>query len=392
MKPARATAGLGALAVVALAVGVLAGSRQHAEPAVDLPFVPAARTATAPLSIPHHCEAPAGDQLTDWLADLPPDATARLQAGACYALDGGVRVVDARGLTLDGAGATLRAVDAAAGSGRVMVEVLRGSDVTLRHLVLRGALPAGLDVTAGYRSPDEWQHGISFRGTQGAVVDDVEVTQVLGDFVYLGPDSGARPWTPTREVTVSGSRFSGSGRQGVTVTHAERVRIIGNSIAEVAANAVDIEPGASFEVAKDVTVEDNTFSGYRFSAVASTGSAAPGNVTGIAVRRNASTTMAPTCQPWMVVGAGGAGYRIEDNTMLSFRAGVALSGVSDVRITGNSVRSTGGNGQCRNDYGVLLAGVTDAVVQGNRFGRVRTAVRQEGSTNGIAARDNAVEP
>ena len=91
------------------------------------------------------------------------------------------------------------------------------------------------------RTSPSWrtQHGFRFEGVNGAELDHVRVTDVYGDFVYLGRDKHK---VPSRNVWIHDSTFLRNGRQGIAVTAATNVIVEHNSLRRHA--ALDDRPRA----------------------------------------------------------------------------------------------------------------------------------------------------
>jgi hypothetical protein len=253
-------------------------------PAVELPrtvvSIPAAIDATGASDV--------SDALIDFFASVPDGATIRFPAGARYRVEKGLLFEGRVGLTFEGNGATVFADDPAPlgentylvlNGERVMVngtwavtDYARanrtrqhfrfegGGDITIRDLTIRGAhWDAGADGT--YVAELEGQHGISFNGVQGALVERVRITDVLGDFVYFGGHD--RNWS--RRITVRDSHFERNGRQGMAITAAEDVLFERNYMGDVRRTLIDHEPNGNVGGMRRVTIRNNVFGPFRLT-------------------------------------------------------------------------------------------------------------------------------
>ncbi len=208
----------------------------------------------APAEIASDCSVDVTDALNLWIASVPEGRTLTLAPGGCYRIDGTVRINARTDLVLDGAGATLRA-GTEGDQARRHLSINGGSRITVRDLTVRGAMPNTRLGPEDYREDRAFQHGIELRSVQGATVEDVQVLDVFGDFVYVGrvPDGD---WS--RDVTVTGSRFVSAGRQGISVTAGERVTVRGNELRGVSLAIFDLEPNTESDGARTIRVEGNT--------------------------------------------------------------------------------------------------------------------------------------
>ncbi len=201
------------------------------------------------------CSTDVTGQLNEFIAALPDGVTMNFQDGACHRIDGTVLIDAKRDLTFEGNGATLKA-GSQGDMNRRHVDFQGGGGFTIRDLTLVGAHPgAGPE---GYVRELERQHGLSFAGVDGAEVSNVTINDVYGDFMRFGGREGA--WT--RNVDVTGSRFDGSGRQGIHFAAAEDIRIEGNSFTGVARSVFDVEPNGPGGGAKGVDLVDNQISNW----------------------------------------------------------------------------------------------------------------------------------
>ena len=99
-------------------------------------------------------------------------------------------------------------------------------------------------------------------------VDHVTVTNVYGDFVYLGLDQHE---VGSRNIWIHDSTFRSNGRQGIAVTAAQGVIIERNSFTNPRRSTIDLEPTGHRWVVDHVFVLDNTVGKGRLLFVASHG-------------------------------------------------------------------------------------------------------------------------
>lgn len=212
--------------------------------------------------------------------DATPDGgVLRLDAGATYRIDGTLLLVDRNDLRIDGAGARLVAGTEGA-SDRTHLRVVGGSGLVVSDLEIVGANPfAGLDDRA-YQPDLVGQHGIRLEGATDVEIARVTVTDVFGDFVYVGRrDDGA--WT--ERVWIHDSTFARSGRQGLTVTAGRDVVIERNRITDTRRATIDLEPNSPSWGAENIHILDNDVGPGRLLFVAAAGR---GPVDDVVIARN----------------------------------------------------------------------------------------------------------
>jgi hypothetical protein len=238
--------------------------------AVGVDSSPPAQAAGSALEAPKvatDCSTDTTAKLTHWIASAPPDSTLTMDANACYRVDGTLSIVNAKHLTLDGNGATIKAFTPGDRT-RSHVLVAGGSDITIRDLTVHGANPHAGPTAAAYVPAKEAQHGFALAGVDGVVLEHVEVHDVYGDFVYVGP-GGTGTWS--RNVRVADSTFDGSGRQGISVTGGKDVTIDHNVIRNVARSLFDLEPNTADDGAQKIVITRNTTGAAKNFWIASKG-------------------------------------------------------------------------------------------------------------------------
>jgi parallel beta helix pectate lyase-like protein len=219
-------------------------------------------------------------ELQAFLDSVPDGSTIDFPAGARYRAEGGVVLENRRGLTLEGHGATIlattdgRAVPKPAfvsGSrwprNRRHLLFMGGGDIVVRDLAVKGAHPGGGVAEEAYVKELEAQHGLEFHGVEGVELDRITVTDVYGDFVYLGANAGS--WT--RNVRIHDSRFERNGRQGIAITAAENVVIEHNYIGNNRRATLDLEPNSEQGGARHIVLRENTIGPGRLFFLASRG-------------------------------------------------------------------------------------------------------------------------
>jgi hypothetical protein len=176
---------------------------------------------------------PAGGSIQSVINAAPNGSTICLTAGATYRLTSAVKIVTRQNFTLDGRGATLKAATYW-GYPSEIVFLRGGSKITVRNLRIYGSHTSPGSRVAG----NEFQAGVGVFSVQGALVDNVHVRNNRGDgFGVYGYGD-----TPSRDVIIRNGSVSGNGRQGVTVTHAQRVTIARNRFWNIAWMVLDVEP------------------------------------------------------------------------------------------------------------------------------------------------------
>lgn len=304
-------------------------------------------------AIASDCSRSVEAELNRLVAEAPDGSTLTLPGDACYGIDGPLVIAGKSNFTLDGDGATLRAITPG-GEQRANIDVRRGTAISVVDVVVEGAFPGPSGDGLPGNGPRNGnitgtQHGVFLRSVQGATVRDVRAVNTGGDCVtamsdydpVLGFVGG-----PSRDVVIEGLDCRHTGRQGVAIVDAERVVVRDATIGDVYNCAVDIEPDVDTQLARDIRIEGVTFGSVRSAAICNGGQGASPNVRNVSVVGNRMTEPPSSCAGAVHVEtssqhqAGGqrrTGYRFVDNSFRSVSYGFVLSGLSDVEISGNTV-------------------------------------------------------
>jgi hypothetical protein len=254
----------------------------------------------------------------------------QLQAHGAYRVEGTLVVEERHNLRIEGNGARIFATTVGDGS-RSHLRIIGGSHLVVRGLEIRGANPhAGTDGRA-YVPDLEAQHGIRIEGTTDVELDRVHVSDVHGDFVYLGRHLEDDRWT--ERVWIHDSTFARSGRQGISVTGGRDIVIEHNTISDVRMATIDLEPHPSFG-AENVHVIDNTFGPVRLISIAATGG---GRADTVVVARNTLRGQALRLIARPPDGSRRQRYWIVDNTSdtPANRTPLRFANIDGIVVTGN---------------------------------------------------------
>jgi hypothetical protein len=339
--------------------------------------VPPASAAPADHEVPASIDASGRSDVTaallTFFRSVPDGSTISFPAGATYRVDGTLQLTGRRDLTFDGNGATIKAVTPGDRNRRHWW-FIGGGGIAIHDLKVKGANPlAGLG-DAAWAPWAEAQHGFEFKGVHGVTLERVTVNDVYGDFVYLGP--GATGWT--KDVRIVDSTFERNGRQGISITGAERVLIEGNRIGETRRATFDLEPNGAGWGARDVRIIGNVVGRGRLLFIAAHGYR--GEIRDVVVERNVLRGRAMNSS----VDAGGgvrSNITIAGNTADTQWGNpggglMYFKGATGVRVLGNVQPMQ----PRRGNAGVLARRSCDVVVEGNTFPNASEEVRLESPT------------
>ncbi len=351
-------------------------------PPVSTTTIPPARTTThaVPASITHDCSSDVAAELSSWIESVPDDSVLTFSPGGCYRVDETLVLKNRHNLVIDGKGATLRPMTT--GDRTRQELVLRGGNsLTIRNLTVRGANPTAGAIEGAYHRNLEAQHAFQVSGATDVLIENVQAYDVYGDFVYVGPDGDQ----PSRNVTITHSKFERSGRQGISITDAESVTISANTIGGVAMCLFDIEPNYASQVARSIRIVGNVTGSAHNFWLADKG--AHTNIGDIQISGNRMT--ASTGGLIFVYASGGpfrGPFLIEDNQFIAgdrvhdeHSSGAMFFGhAQDVTIQRNTVRFPKGTQM----PAVEVRGSRRVRVNGNTFtGAAQNLLATQGSSD-----------
>jgi hypothetical protein len=318
-------------------------------------------TVTVPASIAGDCSRDVTGELQAWVNATPDGSLLQLTPNACYRLDGTLEFRDRHRLTFDGRRALFWAMTDGRqfaprqARTRSQFRFAYGNDIVVRDVIVHGANPNAGTGDAAYVSDLEAQHGFEIGGTTNMLLDRVQVTDVYGDFVYVG--------APSSQITVQNSTFTRNGRQGWTVSGGEDITFAHNSISETRRATIDMEANSTSATTRRITFSDNVIGAGRLFLLSQHGATAISE--DVAFLRNrlvgksmtihvegdpgyrsryrviGNTSDAPQSQEGggVIYFAGVAGAEVRDNTQ-PVQVGRGISGVGlrasrNLEITGN---------------------------------------------------------
>ncbi|MEO7836780.1 MAG: right-handed parallel beta-helix repeat-containing protein, partial [Acidimicrobiales bacterium] len=194
-----------------------------------------------PAGVATDCSVDVTGKLNRWISTVPDGSTLTFTPGGCYRIEGTVLVKNRHRLTFEGNGATLRAFTDGTGyvdnlQTRNHFYLWGGSDLTVRNLKVQG-----VNTDHRYHAKYAGQRGFRIAGVQGALLENLTIFEVRGDFIEVDPDY-YQTWRWSSDITIRNSTFDYSGRQGFSITGGRRIVFRDNHIAGAALSVFDIEP------------------------------------------------------------------------------------------------------------------------------------------------------
>jgi Right handed beta helix region len=214
------------------------------------------------------------ERLQQFIDRVPNGHVIRFRHNGRYRSEGTLFVSHRENLVFDGNGATVFATIGGV-PDRAQFWVKDGSTIVFRDLNVRGANPKGGTAEGAYNVEQETQHGFRLEGVDGVEIDSVHVSDVYGDFVYIGRD---KKRVASQNVWIHDSDFRRNGRQGIAVTAATNVIIERNTFFKTRRSTIDLEPNSRSWHVSNVFVLNNTVGKGRLLFVASHGQGPVDNI------------------------------------------------------------------------------------------------------------------
>lgn len=311
-----------------------------------------------PAGIPADCSRPVDADINKFIAGVPDGSIIEFAPGGCYAQDGQLEVNDRRNLTLQGNGASFRAVTPRSdGSRRANWAVQGGGNVVLRNMTVYGVYPEGefdRALASGswpYERRMDLQQGYLFGGVQGGGLYDAAAYNTFSDPVLVGwdvrPQIGTACTAPSRDVEIRRVTGVNSGRT-VAIVSGERITLGDSFFGDIRDNAIDLETDAACSVLREIHVVDNRIGRHRLAAIAHTGSESGANSGLIEIRGNVQERDPTTCWPSLhlsPVGTTGrrGPYEIRGNRLRTLTTGILVDRAEGGTIADNTVEKSGGS-------------------------------------------------
>lgn len=307
-------------------------------------------------------------------------STVRFPTARTYHQSGPIAVVGRSNLVIDGNGSTFISSApndpwASIYQARPNWQVVEGTKVTLQNMTVRGNLVAG---PRGILAGNQYNSGIVVYGGNGIYVTDVSVASVFGEFVVANPSGfyrggGALDGQVPTNVYITRLKGQGAARQCVSATAAQGFWLQDSSLSDCYQNGVDLEPDVAGERVRDVHILRNTISGYYFSAITAPTAYQTGDVDGVEIRANTTTSTSDTCYPAVLIGGvqGNANLLynvvVAENTLRTLYEGIKDTSVGSGSVTGNNITITVAPSYCGPPVAspVRLVNSPNVVVQSN---------------------------
>jgi hypothetical protein len=314
------------------------------------------------------------DAMRAFLASIPDRAVIQFPPRARYRVEDTLALDERYGLTFEGNGATFFATTPG-GPERSHWLLSGGAQLVFRDLIIRGPRPG--DGEPGTVDDRPGQHAFRIDGSYGVELDDVEVSDIYGDFVHLarGEDELA-----AESVWVHDSRFERNGGNGFVAESARNIVIEQNSIDATGGTTIDLEPNSNVWGVQNVHIIDNRVAAGGSLFLSSYGN---GPVEDVVVSGNRLSDLVLGIDVKPPKNDRRARFYILDNTSDTQAETAPLR---FTQVDGIVIRDNEQPVSSPDEPGILTQDVCGIAVKNNDFGRATKAVEVEGEAcDGLAA-------
>ncbi len=335
-------------------------------------------TVSPPTTINADCSVDVAAPLNAWIASLPNNTIINFPTNGCYRAESAVMIKEKGGFFINGNGTKLvRTTANGKNDGNFRhLHIVASAYIGVRDLIIEGQKQP----SAGYIVASEDEAGLALYGVTHANFDNLNISHVHGDFIYMNNHGSL--WNTN--ITIQNSTFADAGRQGTAMNAVDTILFTHNNISGNHRSMFDFEVDGKNGGARNVTIDNNIVGGGANYFLTVTGGGP--EVKNIVVSNNTVNRGMHT----QVDAPNGKGYQWGPISILnnvSDRGGngtvMEMHGVKDGLIQGNSLVVTGTNasGQPNNYMVQLFGGSTNFRIIGNRTqGALATTAAAAGVT------------
>ncbi len=153
---------------------------------------------------------------------------------------------------------------------RSLIRLKNCTNITLRPVAGREmGLIQGPNATGGWKDDGdckggayEAQHGIQVVGSKNIRIENLDISNVYGDFIYVNRSSN---------VWIDNVKGHHNCRQGIAVVNANHVLIENSDLFEIRRSSIDLENNGKKQQIEDIVIRNNKFGRSRFSTLTAGG-------------------------------------------------------------------------------------------------------------------------
>jgi uncharacterized protein YjdB len=249
----------------ALVVAAAAGCSGCAADTVNVSVMVAGGVYAVPASIDATGSKDVTPELMAFISSVPDGSTIVFPSTGTYRIEGTLLLHKRSNLVVEGNGVRFIANEAEPEAyakkqtypwrNRYHWSIEGSKGIVLRNMTIRGANANGGRGDDAYVVSLEAQHGVNIMGAEDVLIENISISYVYGDFVYVG----ALSRVISRNITVRGGIWSHNGRQGIAITEADGVLVEGISMTETRRASIDVEPNTASGVMRNITIRNSYF-------------------------------------------------------------------------------------------------------------------------------------
>ena len=153
---------------------------------------------------------------------------------------------------------------------RSLIRLKDCTNITIRPMngldmgIIKGPNPAGgwEDDGKCMQGAYEAQHGIQIVASKNIKIENIEISRVYGDFIYVNR---------SENIWIDGVKGHHNCRQGIAVVNARHVLIENSDLSEIRRSSIDLENNNRRQTISDIVIRNNRFGKSRFSTLTAGG-------------------------------------------------------------------------------------------------------------------------
>jgi hypothetical protein len=220
------------------------------------PTIPA-NSLYVPNSIDSTGNTDVSSQLQTYINNAPNGSTIVFKSGGTYLISQGMRLGNRSGITLEGNGATLKITGYDRWGGSAILVDGQNSNTKIRNFTIVGNNTTS--GTTGSCCTKEGQHGVIITGSTNTTVENMNISYVGGDCVYMAYYNNT---VINDGITVRNITCSYTGRHGADIKGNKNVLIENNSFDKIGLHVFNLEMNKAGDSSTDVIIRNNTVGSY----------------------------------------------------------------------------------------------------------------------------------
>jgi hypothetical protein len=202
-------------------------------------------------------------ELQSWIDSVPDGSTIRFPQNGQYWTENPLYIYQRNNLTIEGNNSELRAYTDGSGETppysyynhlwprkRTHFTFRDCSYITIRNMIIHGGHPNAGTGDAAYVAALEAQHGVEFISVLHGTVENCQIYDVYGDYLYVAGSS--------EHIVLKNNYCRRNGRQGIAVVNGRNIIMDSNDMAQNRRATIDLEANTTTNYMENIRISNNT--------------------------------------------------------------------------------------------------------------------------------------